>query len=110
MLTIDFSEFTKESKLFEEKIKTKYNNFVRKHALRLYKKILKRTPYRTGVLLKGWEIDFDHAEEFLTVWIENKVPYASYVEFGTPTQDPQLMMTLSVEEVMRDIEREIERE
>lgn len=54
-----------------------------------------RTPVRTGVLRDGWQGDI--SGDLIT--ISNEVPYAEYIEYGTPHIAPFAMLGQTIAEV-----------
>jgi len=109
MISLDFDEFEADAEEFTQKMKDDYNRWIKKHAIDLLKRTIHKTPVDTGTLIDGWDLDFDFIDGWLTVYIENFVSYAEYVEYGTDRMDARLMLTLSLDEVAARMEQEADK-
>jgi hypothetical protein len=58
-------------------------------------RVKQKTPVRTGALRDAWTYEVD--ESLLTVG--NTIPYAIFVELGTPKMAPQGMLSTTILEV-----------
>ncbi len=66
------------------------------------KRTQRRTPVRTGRLRDGWDFKVNDA----VLEISNDVPYAVYVEYGTPFMAPRGALTTTLME-LDDILKEV---
>jgi HK97 gp10 family phage protein len=78
-------------------------------AARLLKRVIHRTPVKSGHLRRAWTVgEVTREGDAFTVEIVNNVEYAPYVEFGhrTPNHtgwvDGRFMLTISEIELQRD--------
>lgn len=115
----DFREFERLKRNYEQlaqNIDTFLREFLLEMAMRAERKIKKRTPVDTGLLRRSWEVGevIKQGDKYL-VEIINPVEYASYVEYGHRTRDRRkwvdgrFMMTISMQEIERELPRYLER-
>lgn len=115
----DFREFERLKRNYEQlaqNIDTFLREFLLEMAMRAERKIKKRTPVDTGLLRRSWEVGevIKQGDKYL-VEIINPVEYASYVEYGHRTRDRRkwvdgrFMMTISMQEIERELPRFLER-
>lgn len=82
-----------------EAIFTKYSNqieaFKEEFANEFLERVKARTPVKTGLLQRSWESEIDED----AIVISNDVPYAQYIEYGTPKIAPFAMLEQTVAEV-----------
>lgn len=115
----DFREFERLKRNYEQlaqNIDTFLREFLLEMAMRAERKIKKRTPVDTGLLRRSWEVGevIKQGDKYI-VEIINPVEYASYVEYGHRTRDRRkwvdgrFMMTISMQEIERELPRFLER-
>lgn len=87
---------------------------IRASALDLQGRVIEQTPYKTGRLRGGWQLEGDiNADQSVNkMTLLNNVEYAEAVEYGLGKGDrtPALMLNQSVLEWVRDIEADIKRQ
>lgn len=118
----DFSEFEKLAKSFkravdERVVKRFIEDFLLEMAFRALRKIKKRTPVDTGELRRNWKVGkVERRGNAYVVEIYNNKDYASFVEFGhrygvdlTKWKEGVFMMTISMQEIEREMERRLKR-
>ena len=119
-MSFNYSEFEEFINKFN-KISIWFNkflfDFLTQNAIEALEKTKQRTPEDTGLLRKSWEITkVSRKGNELIVYLYNDKEYASYVEMGhsTPNGDGWVegyyMMTISIEEVARNIPKNFEKE
>ena len=109
-------------RLNEEQIDEFIRACCKELAARLLRKVIKRTPSKTGVLRKGWTagqsasayvntLNITKSGNNYHIDIINPVEYASYVEYGHRTRDHQgwveghHMLTISEQEINNSTDR-----
>lgn len=118
----DFSELEKLAKTFkkaldERVIKRFIEDFLLEMAFRAERKIKKRTPVDTGLLRRSWKVGrVERHGNAYVVEIVNNTEYASFVEYGhrtgkdlTKWVEGRFMMTISMQEIERELPRYLER-
>lgn len=128
----DFTEFEKLAKAFhkankERVIERFIQDFLLEMAFRAQRKIVKRTPRITGHLARNWRVgNVERQGDAYVVEIINNVHYASFVEYGhrqevgryvpaigkrlkKPWVEGRFMMTISMQEIERELPRYLER-
>jgi len=70
------------------------NNAPTDYLENLKKRVKAKTPVKSGKLRAGWSVS--------GLTLDNAMPYAGFVEFGTRYQSAQLMLTMSVMESQQD--------
>ncbi|MEJ7929848.1 HK97-gp10 family putative phage morphogenesis protein [Ramlibacter sp. AN1015] len=75
-------------------IKTRLRNFRHEFGKEFVERVKQKTPVITGTLQQGWEYQLKEQE----VEVRNKVPYASFVEYGTSKMEPRAMLQTTREE------------
>jgi len=109
-VSFDFSILEETRDKLLKDLQEPINDLVIANGLNLHKKILTRTPVRTGTLIAGWDLDIDFDNRgwaFLS--IKNDVTYATYVENGTDRFEGRFMAALSFAEVDERMERQTKR-
>lgn len=118
----DFREFEKLAKSFkravdERVIERFIQDFLLEMAMRSLRRIRKRTPVDTGELRRNWKVGrvVKQGNSYV-VEIYNNTDYASFVEFGhrygvdlTKWKDGVFMMTISMQEIERELPRYLEK-
>src|SRR5690606_17785831 len=118
----DFSEFEKLAKTFkkaldERVIERFIEDFLLEMAFRAERKIKKRTPVDTGELRRNWKVgNVERRGNSYVVEIYNNTHYAVFVEYGhrtgknlTKWVEGRFMMTISMQEIERELPRYLER-
>lgn len=105
MINLDTSDFLKGLIVYEKDVKTEYNLWIKTESTYLLSQIKKRTPYISGTLRDGWELEFQQIQGFLEATIINDISYAYYVEYGTEHFDGRFMMNLALAEIERRMEK-----
>lgn len=83
----EYGELKKFAEKLQELADGEAKDFSRKCATqlagRVYRRVVKRTPERTGTLRNGWKISAPSRHgDTVTVTVSNSVEYAPYVEYG----------------------------
>lgn len=101
-------------KLFEKQLR-ELNNFdiyveiAKELAEILLKYAVDKTPVLTGNLKNGWKISqLKKQGNTYTIEVFNDVEYASFVEYGTRKQQGKFMLTLSENELKRELKGLVE--
>jgi len=68
--------------------------FAEEFAYEFEERVRERTPVQSGALQDGWHV----TNEGDTIVIENPVPYAAFVEYGTPYMEPRAMLRTTLAE------------
>lgn len=118
----DFREFEKLAKSFkravDERVVERFiQDFLLEMAFRSLRKIKKRTPVDSGELRRNWKVGrVERRGTTYVVEIYNNTDYASFVEFGhrygldlTLWKEGVFMMTISMQEIEREMERRLQR-
>lgn len=118
----DFSEYEKLAKALhkaqkERVIERFIQDFLLEMAFRAERKIKKRTPVDTGELRRNWKVgNVERRGNSYVVEIYNNTHYAVFVEYGhrtgknlTKWVEGRFMMTISMQEIERELPRYLER-
>lgn len=123
-------QFQKSLKDFADTIGADVTDVVKKLALDAYSGIVIRTPVDTGRARASWVVQVANSPEVVipttwnaqaseqeakqeiegidspnqAVWITNSLPYIKPLEFGSSVQAPNGMVTITFNELVRDIE------
>lgn len=76
------------------KINTDIKGFMQNFADEFLIRVKEKTPVKTGRLQNAWEAEV--TPDLITV--SNDVPYAEFIEFGTPTISPFAMLQQTIAE------------
>jgi len=110
MIDINFTALATTAKTIKEELQDDVNDLIVDNSLELNKRILRRTPVRSGTLLDGWEYDVDYNSDGWAVsHITNEVDYAEYVENGTVNMDGKHMVAISLQEIDTKLDNDIRR-
>lgn len=116
----DFREFERLKQNLEDLEKNLdgfFRDFLLEMAYRAERKIKKRTPVVTGELRRNWKVGqvIRQGDSYI-VEIINTTDYASFVEYGhrtgeglTEWVEGRFMMTISMQEIERELPRYLER-
>lgn len=86
-------------KQFNAELEAKIAGIRDSSARRILTKTKQATPVKTGTLKEGWELEKTDKD---TVTVKNDVPYAGYVENGTPKMDGRFMLRTAIQnEILR---------
>lgn len=75
-------------------LKTNLRKFRHEYSKELLDRVKARTPVITGTLRDGWEYELSQKD----VAVRNRVPYASFVEYGTEKMEPRAMLRTTAAE------------
>lgn len=93
-------EFEVDVTEFKEGVKLEINDMASNIADALYRKIVSRTPVRTGYAKSRWTVDVSKdAEGFVQGEITNDAPYIIFLEMGSSDQAPNGMIQISLAEI-----------
>ena len=84
---------------FYDEVRANLENVTQKSARRIYAAARRTSPVVTGRLKAGWEVVKEGRAKY---GVKNEVPYATYVENGTPKMDGKFMLRTAIRnEVLR---------
>ena len=78
---------------FYDEVRANLENITQRSARRIYSAARRTTPVQTGTLKAGWEIIKDGRAKYT---VKNEVPYAGFVENGTPKMDGSFMLRTAI--------------
>jgi hypothetical protein len=130
----NLEQFNKEIDEFCQTIPDKVNTVQKVIVLEALKRLVEKTPVKTGRARGNWQATIDAAAEgqlevtdidgqatiskglsilgemqpYCIVWISNNVDYIEFLEDGSSKQAPEGMLAITVEELMQMFEGVIE--
>lgn len=85
---------------FKEGVRLEINDFTADVLDEMFRKIVNRTPVKTGYAKSRWEVDIGKdAEGFVSGEITNDAPYIVYLEQGSSDQAPYGMIQVTLAEM-----------
>ena len=90
---IDLSEF-------ESGVKIEINDLASNIAEEMFRKIVDRTPVKSGYAKSRWQVEVDKdSDGFVNAEITNDAPYIIFLEMGSSDQAPNGMVAITLAEM-----------
>lgn len=100
----EYSEWAKKVNITNNEFKTWLKKFIYQQAQRVVEKGKPRTPVDTGFLRNSWYIkSAEIVGDTILVRIGLSAEYASYIEYGHHSYEGRYMLTISLDEVQRQL-------